>query len=472
MEMRRAKVKYIEVQRKKFEKIIQVHDEKETSSAKICLKGMWFDTEISQGDIVSVTATFNDDRQLFMITNDSGMIVVHPDHLISGTSIVGSIFCGRKAVLAERFRGVDDAGGDSKILMHVGSIVHEILQKSIKENFTSMQEIKNVASDILSSAEIVQMLYSCNASMNQLENDLEPYLVRIFEFIEKFITGKNVDESKPPPCQSNSKPFEGRIAEVKDIEENIWSQRLGLKGKIDITASIYSFNNSKTFRSIVPIEVKTGRPSFSIEHKGQLILYQMMMKDLGQKIDSGLLLYIKDGIIGEVGASRAEESGLIMLRNRFATFMAGNMVERDKTINLPEPISHPSACEKCPYNVLCCSFLKKDSKILIPTHHPLYKVQGKAISHLMDHHFSYFLHWCHLITLEHNEMQKTFKIKHLWTKTPEFRAGKGNALINLRIKSSVLPQNGEFIHQFTSHESSFDFSSAQFEIGDYLIVSM
>lgn len=427
---------------------------------------------MSQGDVVSVTGTFNVDRKLFIIGNESGTIVVHPDHLISGTSVVGSIFCARKAVLAERFRAVDDAGGDSKIIMHVGSIVHEILQRALKDNLTTIQEIKNVASDILATPEIIQMLYSCNASMKQLKNDLEPFFVRIFEFIQKFITGNNADDSKPPKCQGNSKPFEGRIAEVKDIEENIWSPRLGLKGKIDITSSIYSSNNSNALRSIVPIEVKTGRPSFSIEHKGQLILYQMMMKDLGQQIDSGLLLYIKDGIIGEVRASRPEECGLISLRNRFAKFMIGNLVERDKSINLPEPISHHSACEKCPYNVLCCSFLKKDKKVLVPTHHPLYKIQSRTTGHLQESHFSYFLHWCHLITLEHNEMQKAFKIKHLWTKKPEIRAVKGNALINLCIKNPVLPQNGEFIHHFTSHESSFDFSTTQFEIGDYLIVSM
>ncbi len=33
--------------------------------------------------------------------------VVHPDQLLSGTSIVSSLFCTRKAVLAERFKGLE-----------------------------------------------------------------------------------------------------------------------------------------------------------------------------------------------------------------------------------------------------------------------------------------------------------------------------------------------------------------------------
>lgn len=40
--------------------------------------------------------------------------VVHPDHLLSGTSIVSSLFCTRKAVLAERFKGLE---GDWKFVL-------------------------------------------------------------------------------------------------------------------------------------------------------------------------------------------------------------------------------------------------------------------------------------------------------------------------------------------------------------------
>jgi DNA replication factor Dna2 len=34
-------------------------------------------------------------------------MVLHPDHLLSGTSIVSSLFCMRKAVLNERFKGLE-----------------------------------------------------------------------------------------------------------------------------------------------------------------------------------------------------------------------------------------------------------------------------------------------------------------------------------------------------------------------------
>lgn len=43
----------------------------------------------------------------------------------------------------------------------------------------------------------------------------------------------------------------------------------------------------------MPLELKTGRASFSSEHKGQLIIYQMMMSETGYNVTSGLLLYLR-----------------------------------------------------------------------------------------------------------------------------------------------------------------------------------
>lgn len=43
----------------------------------------------------------------------------------------------------------------------------------------------------------------------------------------------------------------------------------------------------------MPLEVKTGKPSFSAEHRGQVSLYQMMMMETGRPVKSGLLLYLR-----------------------------------------------------------------------------------------------------------------------------------------------------------------------------------
>lgn len=45
----------------------------------------------------------------FVVNNHQGLLILHPDHLISSTSVVSGVFCKRKAVLQERWRGIDSA---------------------------------------------------------------------------------------------------------------------------------------------------------------------------------------------------------------------------------------------------------------------------------------------------------------------------------------------------------------------------
>lgn len=79
--------------------------------------------------------------------------------------------------------------------------------------------------------------------------------------------------------------WKGKIDSICDIEENIWCPELGVKGKVDVSIKSNGF--------VFPLELKTGRASMSLEHRGQVILYIMMMAKLGYKINSGLLLYLR-----------------------------------------------------------------------------------------------------------------------------------------------------------------------------------
>lgn len=62
---------------------------------------------------------------LAIIDRQSGLIVVKPDLLVSGTSVVASLFCQRKAVLSERFRGIEPT---NQVMLN-GTVVHRLLQK-------------------------------------------------------------------------------------------------------------------------------------------------------------------------------------------------------------------------------------------------------------------------------------------------------------------------------------------------------
>lgn len=77
----------------------------------------------------------------------------------------------------------------------------------------------------------------------------------------------------PGRCQDS--PTHVTLTELVDIEENVWSPRFGLKGKIDLTARIRiqrppNRSHKSLEEKIVPLELKTGRESNSIEHRSQV----------------------------------------------------------------------------------------------------------------------------------------------------------------------------------------------------------
>ena len=89
------------------------------------------DAKVEKGQVVTVQATKINDE--WVINNNSGFLIIEPDMLISGTSVVGALFCHRRGILKEKFRGFESlpqvqADGS---YMTVGLLVHNILQKVI-----------------------------------------------------------------------------------------------------------------------------------------------------------------------------------------------------------------------------------------------------------------------------------------------------------------------------------------------------
>ena len=74
------------------------------------LKGSWVNTRVAPGDVINTLLPSNYDDVTVsddVITVDDkseALIVVNPDVLVSGTSIMSSMFCMRKAVLSEYFK--------------------------------------------------------------------------------------------------------------------------------------------------------------------------------------------------------------------------------------------------------------------------------------------------------------------------------------------------------------------------------
>ena len=87
----------------------------------------------------------------WVINNKKGWLVYEPDLLIPCTSVVGSLFCKRKGVLSDLFRGFE---GSNRIMI-VGILTHTLLQQALKNKLTTTEEIRGLMKSILESKDTV-----------------------------------------------------------------------------------------------------------------------------------------------------------------------------------------------------------------------------------------------------------------------------------------------------------------------------
>jgi DNA replication ATP-dependent helicase Dna2 len=71
---------------------------------------------------------------------------------------------------------------------------------------------------------------------------------------------------------------------LHEVEEDIWSPKWGLKGKVDASVQVGINRNPSKPGSVVeenvaPLEIKTGRSVGVMAHRAQTMLYTLLMED-------------------------------------------------------------------------------------------------------------------------------------------------------------------------------------------------
>ncbi|XP_052873343.1 DNA replication ATP-dependent helicase/nuclease DNA2 [Anopheles cruzii] len=446
--------------------LVTLEEKKSKEKAKCCLCSPWNTLDhIVPGLIVSVIASsVKKDIDCFVVDANEGMFVTNPDLLVSGTTVVGSLFCQRRGVLQENFRLFDAENRE----MHVGTLVHSVFEQCLLDtSCRSLSDVRRIAESWIKSAKMVSTLYVYDISTADALAAMDPYIAEI----DKFLRQHSVHPGSSKTMTSDAPATEGAaftIKQVKDIEENIWCHQLGIKGKIDATVSV-AYGNTKglsdgTTHELMPLELKTGRASYSFEHIGQLVLYEMMMNLVGHRVNGGLLLYLRDGKCSKKSGNRNIRRDLIMLRNEVAHYMDRWMIanERNTAPNgmekqtkplvpyLPEPINHARACAKCPYNTVCTVMAQREpgSSTRSPDH-GFSIIAPDASGHLSNQHIDYFIHWTGIIYLEQRDTAADGSTRALWTKEPRKRAEKGWCITDLQLASPVRAVDDLYFHTFT-----------------------
>ncbi|XP_042592779.1 LOW QUALITY PROTEIN: DNA replication ATP-dependent helicase/nuclease DNA2-like [Cyprinus carpio] len=460
------------------EKHLTITCSKTTQSRETCiLKDGWESTPVAVGDVIHLEGRCV--SGLWTIDRDSGFLVLLPDLLISGTSIANSIRCMRRGVLGEMFKAFD---GGSKQMLN-GTIVHDIFQKAAMSSDFSPERIQTFAAEALRSPNYLGQMYSLKLTQADMKQEVEEYLPSLSEWSKHYLhtspqAGQKQLTLKLPSdgaLSTQDATCSVTVTDYVDIEENMWCPHFGLKGKIDVTAGVRIHRRGrKPTERIVPLELKTGKESNSIEHRSQVILYTLMSSARRCDPEAGFLVYLKTGSLHPVVGNHMDRRELIKIRNSLAHHIGNNLIKvngRSQMAPLPAIVSDQQACKYCPQKRNCAVYNRAVERDPMEncSEDPQPFVQSER-EHLSHVHLQYFSHWLLLCTLEALTMENKAGRRNIWLQTAQQREKSGGCVANMHLAGDVsILSDGVYKHSFVRKES--DQTLTGLIVGDRIVVS-
>ena len=400
------------------------------------------------------SSSIESNRSEFHIDNSHGLVVIHPDILVTPTKIADSFACSRKAVLSDRIRG----GSLNNQAAVLGSLKHQFIEQLIKLTLAQKEKVSpesnanvffqhqsrgitdavnkygvklSVIEQLVKTAvsDQVSALYSAGISDDEAISTLRSVADVACDWaMQRCNTGQQQ--------QSNISDHIEWMG-LESWEEMVWCPILGIKGQVDLILRAKKVEEcgiaaGKEF--FLPVELKTGkwRPNGLIGHRAQAMLYVMMLSMRSKtNLDSmltqsyshlpieGVLLYLgnEDTKFETVSPQWAEVRALVLSRNKLAVNLnrmgevASNSTDK-YTSQLPSLIRNQS-CKWCFSAAECMLYHRAvaDKSIINDDERPssvqiagelsgvpdLYKYLTEDVS---DNQMSYFKHWDKLLDLE------------------------------------------------------------------------
>ncbi|KAL7558601.1 hypothetical protein ACA910_001301 [Epithemia clementina (nom. ined.)] len=421
----------------------------------IFLRGEWFHSMVEEGDVInicSITGQFETGLNalpLIMHTtppaksvSDDLVLVVHPDILLTPTTISETVSCTRLAVLKNRLGST----GFSSLAPLFGTMRHELFQECLRAKNFSKEFVKNHIDLIV--RRNAEGLVGCNVSSHEAKTELLKVLPQMHKFISQFT---NLGEKRPHQAGDGRLERHGSypavrflVDKVESVEESLVSHELGLIGSADVIVTATTAKDKGNGKyadpstSLVCIELKTGHlQSAQSAHMAQLALYTLMAHTrFGStattahgSLGTGALLYINnEGLHAiHVAPHIAELKSLIGQRNSVASEQVlalkprgvelpaqvdadpAGSAPRAKLLpappaKLPGLVASAHSCRRCYMSKECMTYAGAERLFVGEQSNSIYKKHGelieKASGHLSGKDFEYFQKWDRLIDLE------------------------------------------------------------------------
>ncbi|KAI6019257.1 Dna2-domain-containing protein [Pisolithus microcarpus] len=420
--------------------VLSVKSQPQGDSYTVLLRNDWADLDIREGDTVNVLGSF-DSAGSILISSKENLLIHHPDFLLTATALSNAPQCKRKPLLSALVHSTSDTTPS----LVWGNILHEVMQTCLLANRWDKAYIDDLIEDIISRnlSELVKIGVTIEEAMREVT--LRSKGLRVFS--KRYIA----EEPKPDAVLTNTREAANQcsrlaINEILDVEEDIWSPKYGLKGKLDasvqavITETTTVGNTKKApvlSSHTMPFEIKTGRSIAGMEHRAQTMLYTLLAEErYGVEVSSGLLYYTQSEEVVRVPRGRNELRALIMTRNEMAAYMMRRTKpNKAQEAFLPPTIDDERICKKC-YALDTCMLYRKAVENVEDDSSPIAGIYELKTSHLTSSQAEFFKQWEALITLEEQDAVR-FK-KELWTINAQEREEKGRCFGSMVIDPSYV----------------------------------
>ncbi|WWC90742.1 uncharacterized protein L201_005679 [Kwoniella dendrophila CBS 6074] len=438
-----------------FGKTLVVTFTDDESKRVIHLKDQWSNLNIKKNDIINIISpnlTSRDSRNPAVVTlkDPATFLIHHPDLMLTMTSIANAMPCPRKPILQTLIKA---PGPPTKPILY-GNLLHSLLQGALaKQSFDAVSTFDRI--DIELKKEQTRMdIWSAGMGTMDVREELGARAGRGFEvFGDKWVGNepKTQGELHTAPGEN---PALLAINGLHEVEEDIWSPKWGLKGKVDASVQAkITHDPTKTQEAeehIAPLEIKTGRSVGVMAHRAQTMLYTLLMEDrYGVPVPAGLLYYSQSDTILRVEAKQNEIRALIIARNELADWLSKkrrvpkekppttdnlvNKVEDVEEAFLPSTIDHSRECRSCYAVDSCMLYRKINDNIHSDPEDPIAELYQEKTGHMTEKDTEFFKKWDTLLTVEEQDIGR--HRSQLWTMTAKEREKTGRCFGDMIISS-------------------------------------
>ncbi|BEI94616.1 uncharacterized protein CcaverHIS019_0701880 [Cutaneotrichosporon cavernicola] len=389
----------------------------------------WADLRLRLGDIVNVISPHLAGNGPIAITfkDTSSYLVAHPDILVTMTSIANAMPCTRRPLLNQLVRLPEPV---SKPIVY-GTILHGLLQESLREGtFDPAATRRRVTTDLATDGRRLEV-WGAGLDPGSVAEDLGRRAEDAFaSFGRRWVGASPKAEGNVVTARDESV---GTVAinGLHDVEEDIWSPKWGLKGKVDASVQAIFERDGQSQEVVAPMEIKTGRSIGGVQHRAQTLLYTLLMEDrYGLPVPAGLLYYSQRDLIVLVEARANEVRALVQTRNELAEWMVRGRQSADEPF-LPRTVDNQRECKNCFASEVCMLYRRANDKVPPIEDDPIGDIYEDKTAHLTDEHAEFFRHWERLLTLEE---QDTVRLRaQLWTMGAHVRQAKGRCFADMVI---------------------------------------